>query len=130
MGISINVDGIAGILNRLEQLGINVGNVQNNALQAAAAPIAEDAKQNLIANGSVRTGKLLNSIQISKVKRRYKYKYKYIAVFTKDPTAHLVELGHGGPAPADPHPYLAPAFEKNRNNAKEIITNTMKGALK
>ncbi|QNN24337.1 hypothetical protein HED60_19355 [Planctomycetales bacterium ZRK34] len=31
--------------------------------------------------------------------------------------AHLVELGHGGPKPAPPHPFLRPAFEANKNNA-------------
>lgn len=26
--------------------------------------------------------------------------------------AHLIEKGHGGPAPAGPHPHIAPAYEE------------------
>jgi HK97 gp10 family phage protein len=31
---------------------------------------------------------------------------------------HLVEQGHGGPRPAPPHPFLGPAFEASKDQAK------------
>ena len=31
---------------------------------------------------------------------------------TKPGLAHLIENGHGGPAPAPPHPHIAPAYEE------------------
>ena len=39
---------------------------------------------------------------------------------------HLVELGHGGPRPAAPHPFLRPAYEGNKN----AVISTYKAELK
>jgi len=35
--------------------------------------------------------------------------------------AHLVELGHGGPHPAPPHPFLRPAFDANKGRMLETL---------
>ena len=34
------------------------------------------------------------------------------------PHAHLVEFGHGGPAPAPPHPFIRPALESVTNQSQ------------
>ena len=34
----------------------------------------------------------------------------------KAPHAHLVEFGHGGPAPAPEHPTMRPAYEEEKGN--------------
>lgn len=125
----MSINGNEDIIEKLELLGANVSKRENEALTAAAAPVMEDAKLNIQSNGSVRTGDLLESIEISKPKKR-RYKYKYIAIFTKDPVAHLVELGHGGPTPAPAHTFLGPALEKNKRLIEEIIAEKLREALK
>ena len=45
--------------------------------------------------------------------------------------AHLVELGHGGPRPAPPHPFLRPALETNRRRVfSQIKRKTAQGIVK
>lgn len=39
----------------------------------------------------------------------------------KAPHAHLVEMGHGGPHPAPPHPFLRPAFDAMRSAAEAVV---------
>lgn len=127
MSANMDIDGIGSILDKIELLGLNMDKTEDEALNAAAKPILESAKQNIELNKSIRTGKLLKSMKLSKPR---KGSYKYISVFTKDPVAHLVELGHGGPKPAPAHPFLGPAFENNKNLVKEIIIEKLRAALK
>lgn len=35
--------------------------------------------------------------------------------------AHLVEFGHGGPQPAPPHPFLRPAFDETKDQARSAM---------
>lgn len=37
--------------------------------------------------------------------------------------AHLVEYGHGGPAPAPAHPFLRAAFDANKGTALRVIAD-------
>lgn len=40
-----------------------------------------------------------------------------------------VEFGHGGPAPAFPHPYIRPAFDRHIDESYEIIRSGLLGLL-
>lgn len=44
----------------------------------------------------------------------------------KAPHAHLVEFGHGGPAPAKEHPTMRPAFEEERPNLVSGLARAVK----
>ena len=141
MGINVEITGAGELLDCIENMGLNVDNAVNVGLQEGAKPVLEMAKQNvntpvLHNRGSkeflkplIDTGKLLRSMKISKPKGR-KYKYRYISVYTKDPVAHLVEFGHGGPASTPPHPFLAPALESNRAKVQQILKNYLSEAVK
>ena len=39
--------------------------------------------------------------------------------------AHLVEFGHGGPHPAEPHPFLRPAYDETRQSTQGVIAVEM-----
>jgi len=43
--------------------------------------------------------------------------------------AHLVEFGHQGPSPAPPHPFLRPALDTTRPEAKAAVTKEAKKRL-
>jgi HK97 gp10 family phage protein len=63
-----------------------------------------------------KTGKLRRSIQVFKSK----FPDGGYIVHASAPHAHLIEYGHGGPAPAVAHPFLRPAqkAEKSKFNRK------------
>lgn len=42
---------------------------------------------------------------------------------------HLVEQGHGGPAPAPPHPFMRPAFDESRGEVARIMQSEVTSGL-
>jgi HK97 gp10 family phage protein len=42
---------------------------------------------------------------------------------------HLIEAGHGGPAPAPPHPFLTSAYQNTKATALQIATNKLREVL-
>jgi len=43
--------------------------------------------------------------------------------------AHLVEMGHGGPYPAEPHPFLRPAFDETASSNLELIAEELRKGI-
>lgn len=41
----------------------------------------------------------------------------------REPAAHLVEFGHGGPHPAPPHPFLRPAIDAIRSLIPRLVAD-------
>lgn len=123
----IELTGVDEILNRLQQMGENVGRLENKALKNAAEPVLEDAK----ANVPIRTGKLKEGLKIGKIKNKDGVKYILVGVDRGDNSeifyGKFIEFGTSKRAA---HPFLQPAYEKNKNNIKEIIAETLKEGLK
>ncbi|WP_196007900.1 HK97-gp10 family putative phage morphogenesis protein [Clostridium tyrobutyricum] len=124
---NIELTGVDEILNRLQQIGSNVGRLENKALKNAAEPVLEDAK----ANVPVRTGRLKKGLKITNVKKKEGIKYILVGVDRGDNS----EIFYGkfiefGTSKRTAHPFLQPAYEKNKNTIKEIIAETLKGGLK
>jgi len=68
---------------------------------AAAARVARKAARRSAAFAD-RTGRLRSSLVVRRSRGR-------VQLRADAPHAALVELGHGGPHPAPPHPFLVPA---------------------
>lgn len=106
------------------------------ALNAGAKPILEEMQHQAQIDPKIRTGNLYKSLKKSRVTRGRTRRGKgtkrvQIGAFEGRkaglaPHAHLVEYGHGGPAPAPPHPFIRPSFDKRKDEAVEI----MKGVLR
>jgi len=47
----------------------------------------------------------------------------------REPEAHLVEYGHGGPHPAPAHPFMRPAAQAARPAIVSIVTSAVKQIL-
>ena len=131
MGVDVNLEGIGDLVDTLELTVANATGAENEALQAAAQPILNEAKETTAFHdhNKDRAKGLRASLKISKPKSDRTYKYKYIQVLTAAPHAHLVEFGHSGDS-APPHPFLAPAFEHHETEAYEIIRRKLSEALK
>lgn len=141
MGVNVEMSGMSELLSRVETMGLNVEGISESALQAAGEPVIQTARQNIqtpvfhnlgekeFLKPLIDKGKLLKSLKVSKPKKS-RYKGTYIRIFTNDPVAHLVEFGHGGPAPAPPHPFLAPALESNRAKVQQILKDYLSEAVR
>ena len=82
-----------------------------------------------------RTGDLRRALKIGNVKSsRKRGKYITIGVHRKDWNHEdyypaYVEYGHGGPAPAPPHPYIRPAYDAQSDKSYEIIRSGLRDAI-
>ncbi|WP_411679850.1 HK97-gp10 family putative phage morphogenesis protein [Clostridium thailandense] len=124
---SIELTGVDEILNKLQQMGANVGRLENKALKNAAEPVLEDAK----ANVPVRTGKLKKGLKITNVKKKDGMKYILVGVDRGDNS----EVFYGkfiefGTSKMTARPFLQPAYEKNKNKIQKAIAETLKEGLK
>lgn len=124
---SIELEGVDEILNKLQSIGANVGRLENKALKNAAEPVLEDAKRNV----PIKTGKLKKGLKITNVKRKEGAKYILVGVDRGDNS----EIFYGkfiefGTSKMPAKPFLQPAYEKNKDNIKRTIAETLKEGLK
>lgn len=126
---NIELTGVDEILNRLQQIGANLGKLENKALKNAAEPVLDDAKAtNAFKN---RNSKLRKGLKITNVKKKDGMKYILVGVDRGDNSevfyGKFIEFGTSK-MPA--RPFLQPAYEKNKDNIKRTIAETLKEGLK
>ena len=123
---------IASMANRMDADGAGAP-MAKRILLAAAQPIHQQMKANASRNPKIITGALHDSIAIGNVrKRRYSGKHITIGVHRKERGAYYatpVEYGHGGPAPAPPHPFIRPAYDTRADEAYQISRDGLRDAL-
>lgn len=86
----------------------------------AVRMIAKSARKSADYKDKTRT--LRRSIRI----RKSRYKGGGYIVKATAPHAHLVELGHGGPHPAGPHPFMRNAVEQHRREIEDMFREAFK----
>lgn len=122
----IELKGVQEILDKLQEIGANVGKLENQALKKAAEPVLEDAK----ANVPVDTGKLQEHLDIGDVKKKDGVKYINIGITKSDNSkvfyGKFIEFGTTKMAA---RPFLAPAFERNKDTVENIIADNLKEGL-
>lgn len=153
MGLEIR--GLDGLTEELEAMAQRVtATGANRALKEGAKPIFEDMQRRTLIDPKPRSEEknLHSSIKVSRIKNRKrsdgsrKPTDKQITIGThraerkapldkkerkgKAPHAHLVEYGHGGPAPAPPHPFIRPAFDTKADEAYRIIRDVLQEELR
>ena len=135
----MHTDGFAELAGQIEKMANRLNTNDEGAptakriLTAAAQPIHQQMKANASRNPKIITGALHDSIAIGNVrKRRYSGKRITIGVHRKERGAYYatpVEYGHGGPAPAPPHPFIRPAYDTRADEAYQIIRDGLRDAL-
>jgi len=118
--ITLSADSVAmrDVLNQLDAVG-DLPSRGDAALRAGAEVLLPEVLQ----RAPVRTGGLKKALRIDKRGGR-RNRGKSIEVGTFDgeaPHAHLVEGGHGGPAPAPPHPFMEPAVAAKEDEIMDAI---------
>lgn len=140
--MGIKTSGFSEIADELERMAAKAdGAGANKALKAGAEPIFQEMKRQASTDPKIITGNLYKSIKVGKVgqtvrKRDYKT-MKRITIGTHKremgayaPHAHLVEFGHGGPAPAPEHPFVRPAFDRRSGEAYAEMKRILKEELR
>lgn len=131
-GFDALISDIASMAKRMDADGAGAP-VAKRVLEAAAQPIHQQMKSNASRDPKIITGALHDSIAIGNVrKRRYSGKHITIGVHRKERGAYYatpVEYGHGGPAPAPPHPFIRPAYDTRADEAYQIIRDGLRDAL-
>ena len=112
---------------------LTTGGTINEALKAGAVPIEEQMQQNASTDPKIITDTLHSSIHTGKVRQRgERGKQITIGVHHSESGAYYanpVEYGHGGPAPAPPHPFVRPAFDAKKDEAYDEIRRVLTDAL-
>lgn len=98
-----------------------------NIVRKGAKPILDQAKMNV---HSV-SGELRDSLKIVVKSKGGRTKARIGAQKGgKGHYATFVEYGHGGPHPAGPHPFLAPAFDAKQEEALDVIKGGIQSELR
>lgn len=126
---NVELEGVDEILNKLQQMGTNISRLENKALKNAAEPVLADAKATSAFND--RSGNLRKGLKISNVKNKEGVKHILVGIDKGDNSkifyGKFIEFGTSK-MPA--RPFLQPAYEKNKQNIKGIIAETLKEGLK
>lgn len=143
--MGIKTDGFDDLLEYISMLMKRADSrrVAARALGAGCEVILEDMKRRTTQNPQIRTGDLHNALQCSGANLTAKRKYMTVGVHRRDwekrqhkPTKGenyyypaYVEYGHGGPAPAGPHPYIRIAFDENHGEAYAEMKRVLREEL-
>ena len=129
--MAVEISGFTELISDLSGMAASLesGSGVNRALEAGAAPIEAQMRANASSDPKIITGALHGSIHTGKVKSRRGGKRITIGVHVHEQSAYYsnpVEYGHGGPAPAPPHPFVRPAFGARADEAYGEIRRVLK----
>jgi HK97 gp10 family phage protein len=123
--MAITLSGTEVLLSDLEKMIPSDTNV-DAALAEGAEVIAREMRQ----LAPVKSGKLKSAIKVGKARNGRNGRQVTVGIHRRDFSGDdyypaYVEYGHGGPRPADPHPFIRPAFDLKKDEA----WNTVKQAV-
>ncbi len=149
MSVDIQLSGIDEIINKLNTLGRKAKEVEERALTKGGDVILNQAKNNFDAVAKTRTGNLKQLLSISKAKGVTGRRYVLVG-FEKDDDSeifyakfiewgavpHKIKIKRGKYAGRiinhpgiSSKPFLGPAYESKKEEAKNIIVNEFKKEL-
>ena len=131
MQMGLKIEGMGELIEQMTQMGIEMDAVAAEVLPHAAEPILEQAQQNVHS----RSGALSGALKIGPVKKSGTGSKVTIGVHRSDWGGEkyypaYVEMGHGGPHPAPPHPYIRTAFDARSEEAFDILRSEIAQKLK
>lgn len=149
MSVDIELKGTEDIIKALENLGRKAKSIEEPALNKGGNLILAEAKNNLDSVADERTGKLKEHLSISKIKGKVGRKYILVGIQKGDisiifygkflewgAVPHTIKLKKGKVAGRiinhpgiAPRPYLGPAYESKKNEAKKVIANELRKGL-
>ena len=119
--MAITLSGTEVFLSDLERMIPSDTNV-DAALAEGAEVIAREMRQ----LAPVKSGKLKSAIKVGKARNGRNGRQVTVGIHRRDFSGDeyypaYVEYGHGGPRPADPHPFIRPAYDLKKDEAWSIV---------
>ncbi|NFV48092.1 hypothetical protein FDJ70_10570 [Clostridium botulinum] len=137
----MQLEGMDSLIRKLEDMGKAGTKVQNSALKKAGEIINNEIKANAPTSSSPRqprpkrnlwrTGKHAKELlKVSGVKSKNGLKYVEVGIQKGDNTkAFYLKFKEFGSSKEAARPFVAPAYESKKDEAKEIIKQEIKNAL-
>lgn len=126
MSVEIEMTGLQELTDKIELMGRQGSRIQNTALKAAAEPVAEDMR-NAVNVSNINELHIKEDIKISNVKTENGRKVILVGPGTETNwRALFLELGT---SKMSAKPFMAPAYERNKETSKEIIRLKLKEGL-
>ena len=124
--VSMELDGIGDLLNKISSLGKAGERAENKALKKAGEVILEEAKNNV----PIVSGKLKKGLKVSGIKKSEGNKYVLVGITKEDNS----EIFYGkflefGTSKMSAKPFMAPAYATKKTEAKNIIKDELKKEL-
>lgn len=129
MGANMEFYGLDELREKLESMTIKASGIENKALKKAAQPILDDMKSTTAFKDD--TGKLRRSLAISRVRMKNHIKYVSIGIDRKEmPEVYYGFFVEFGTSQKPARPFIAPAYERHKREAIEIIAQEMRRAMR
>lgn len=123
---SMEVEGLDSLMNRIEDMGKAGTRVANSALKNGAEHVAK-AMSDLVQVSSIDEKHIKDDIKVSNVKT--KDGVKYVEVGPSKKTNWRAKFLEFGTSKMPAKPFMGPAYESKKNEAKEIIKQEIRNAL-
>lgn len=126
MGVDITLEGMDKLIDKVQELGRKGASIQNAALKAAAQPVAEEMR-NTVSVSNINEKHIKDDIQVSGVKTENGR--KYIRVGPGKDTNWRAKFPEFGTSKMSAKPFMGPAYENKKDEAKQIIKEILKEGL-
>ena len=129
MAVDTQLEGFEIAQKKLDNLGRKIDTIAEKALELAAKPILEEAK-NIMALQSI-TGQLRAGLEMSDVRKKDGIRYRLIGVFAggNKNRPFYAGLHEYGTSKERAQPFLGVAFEKRKKEAYTILKDQIKKEL-
>nr|WP_269205805.1 HK97-gp10 family putative phage morphogenesis protein [Clostridium botulinum] len=122
----MELEGMDSLIRKLEDMGKAGTRVENKALKKAGQIIVDEAKNNV----AVRTGKLKEGLKVSGVRKKGGHKFVLAGIQRGDNSKIFYgKFLEFGTSKMTSKPFMAPAYESKKDEAKEIIKQEIKNAI-
>lgn len=122
--VELELKGMDEVLKRLEEMGRKGNTVANRALKKGAEPILKEMKTLV----PVDTGRGRDSLKIGSISTKKGFKSIPIGLVDVGDAYYLIFQEYGT-SKMQAQPFMAPAYEKNKDKARKIIIDEIRREL-
>lgn len=120
--------GMSDLVDKIQELGKQGKKIENQALLKASQPILDEAVQTTVFQD--RSGKGRKGLKISRPKSKGDSKYVIVGIEKSDISEIFwMKMVEFGSSKMNARPFLAPAYERNKARAIEIIKEEFRKGL-
>ncbi|AUN10435.1 hypothetical protein RSJ21_09410 [Clostridium botulinum] len=123
---SMELDGMDNLIRKVEDMGKAGTRIENKALKKAGELIVEEAKNNV----PVKTEKLKKGLKVSGVRKKGGNKFVLAGIQKGDNSKIFYgKFLEFGTSKMKARPFMGPAYESKKNEAKEVIKDELRRGL-